>query len=326
VPSSIPETNIVWGGGMSDRHGGHTHLVTVSGATERRRLGIALALLVAFLVGEVVAAVLGHSVALLADAGHMLTDAGALAASLVAARYAARPPSGAMTFGFRRAEVLSAQANGVTLLVAAALLLVESIRRLVHPAPVSGATVVVVASVGVVVNLVCVRILTGGGDRSINVEGSLRHLVTDVYAFVGTIVAGVVVITTGFDRADPIASLVIVGLMLVAAWQLLVETGRVLLEAAPAGADPAVIAAELVADPRVESLHDVHVWLISTGFPAFAAHVLVDPGADCHAVRQDLERLLHERHGIEHTTLQVDHSAEQLLTIERRTPDGAPGG
>ena len=298
---------------MAARHG---HLLPTGHAGDRRRLRVALALILAFMAGELVAAVLAHSVALLADAGHMLTDAGALGASLLAARLAARPPSGSMTFGFRRAEVLSAQANGITLLVAAVLLLIESIRRLLHPAPVSGGTLVVVAVVGVVVNLVALNVLTGSVRRSLNVEGSVRHLLTDLYAFVGTALAGVVVLTTGFRRADPIASLVVVALMLVAAWQLLAETGRVLLEAAPVGADPAVIAADLLADPRVESVHDVHVWLITSGFPAFAAHVLVDRAADCHAVRRDLEQLLRDRYALGHTTLQVDHAAEHLLAIE----------
>jgi cobalt-zinc-cadmium efflux system protein len=304
---------------VSHRHG----LLPADHPEDRRRLAIALGLLVVFMCGEIGAAVLGHSVALLADAGHMLTDAGALGASLVAARLASRPPSGAMTFGFRRAEVLSAQANGITLLVAAALLVVESVHRLLDPAPVSGLTVIVVAAIGVVVNLGCVRILTGATHRSINISGSLQHLVTDLYAFLGTIVAGIVVTTTGFRRADPIASLVVVALMVIAAARLLAETGRVLLEAAPVGADPGRIAADLTDDPRVRSVHDVHVWLISTGFPAFAAHVLVDPAADCHALRRDLEHLLHDRYGIDHTTLQVDHANEALLTIERR-PDRTP--
>ena len=289
---------------------------------DRRALSVALTLIVAFMLAEVVAGLLAHSLALLADAGHMLTDAAALGAALVAARLAARPARGSWTFGWKRAEVLSAQGNGISLLVVAVLIGYEAARRLLHPPAVHGLVLVVVAGVGVGVNLVAARVLARGSRRSINVEGAFRHLVTDLAAFAGTVVAGVIVLVTHFRRADAIAALLVVALMLRTAWQLLAKTGRVLLEAAPEGMAPRVIVDDVLADPRVESMHDVHVWLITSGFPALAAHVLVERSADCHAVRRDIEAMLAQRYGIDHTTLQVDHAAERLLTIEQRPPVG----
>jgi cobalt-zinc-cadmium efflux system protein len=281
-------------------------------------LGIALGLIVSFMIAEVVAGVLAHSLALLADAAHMLTDAAAIGAGIVAARLAMRPASGSWTFGLKRAEVLSAQGNGISLLVAGVLIGVEAIRRLVHPEHVQGVSLIVVAACGVVVNLVATRVVSGGSQHSINVEGVYRHLLTDMAAFAGTFIAGVLIVTVHARRADAVAALLVVGLMLYTAGQLLAKTGRVLLEAAPEGLAPQVIVDDILSDGRVASVHDVHVWLITSGFPALAAHVLVERSADCHAVRRDLEMMLSERHHIDHTTLQVDHAAEHLFTIEQR--------
>ncbi len=293
--------------------GGHGHGVTA--ASDSRYLVIALGLLVAFLVFEVVMAFAGHSLALLADAGHMLTDAGALAASLLALRLARRPAHGSWTFGFQRAEVLSAQANGITLLVISALVAFEAVSRLLHPAAVTGGIVVAVAAVGVAVNVAATWVLAKANRGSINIKGAFAHIITDLYGFIGTLAAGIVIIATGFERADAIASLIVVGLMLHAAWGLLRETGRILLEAAPEGFAPEDIIAAITARPEVASVHDVHVWLITSGFPALSAHVLVRRPADCHQVRRGLEQVLCERFGLDHTTLQVDHAPEELLTI-----------
>jgi cobalt-zinc-cadmium efflux system protein len=220
------------------------------------------------------------------------------------------------TFGFKRAEVLSAQANGITLLVVSALVAFEAITRLVHPVPVTGGIVVVVAAVGVAVNAAATWVIGKANRDSINVKGAFAHIVTDLYGFIATLVAGLVIIFTGFDRADSIASLIVVGLMLHAAWGLLRETGRVLLEAAPEGYAPDDIVAAITGEPSVASVHDVHVWLITSGFPALSAHVLVHRPADCHQVRRDLEKLLVGRFGLDHTTLQVDHVPDELLTIQ----------
>jgi cobalt-zinc-cadmium efflux system protein len=291
----------------------HGHGVTAS--SDGRYIAIALALIVGFLVFEVVMAFAGHSLALLADAGHMLTDAGALGASLLAIRLARRPASGSWTFGLKRGEVLSAQANGITLLVVSALVSFEAVSRLVHPVAVTGGIVVTVAAVGVAVNVAATWVMARANRGSINVSGAFAHVVTDLYGFIGTLAAGIVIILTGFDRADAIASLIVVGLMLRAAWRLLRETGRILLEAAPEGYEPAGIIAAITSQPEVASVHDVHVWLITSGFPALSAHVLVRRPADCHQVRRELEQLLCQRFGLDHTTLQVDHVPDDVLTI-----------
>jgi cobalt-zinc-cadmium efflux system protein len=311
--------------GSADEHGADKHGADEAGHriaanADSRYLSAALALIAAFLAFEVVMAFVGHSLALLADAGHMLTDVGALAASLLAFRLARRPAGGVWTFGLMRAEVLSAQANGITLLVVSALVAFEAITRLVHPVRVTGGIVVAVAAVGVVVNVAATLVIARANRQSINVKGAFAHIVTDLYGFAGTLIAGIVIIFTGFQRADSIASLIVVGLMLRAAWGLLRETGRILLEAAPEGYAPGDIVAAITAEPGVASVHDVHVWLITSGFPALSAHVLVRKPADCHQVRRDLERLLAERFSLDHTTLQVDHAPDELLIIQPEAP------
>jgi len=289
--------------------------------SDRRRLALGLALLVAFMAAEVVAGVVGGSLALLSDAGHMLTDAGALALSLVVAGLAARPPRGGLTYGLKRTEILSGLVNGVTLVVIAALILYEAAHRLVSPPRVDARLMLAVALAGVAVNLAVTWQLAKAERRSLNVRGSYQHILTDLYAFIGTAVAAGVILLTGFDRADPIASIVVAGLMLHAAWGLLRDAGRVLLEAAPAGVRPEEIAAAMAAHPSVANVHDLHVWEITSGFPALSAHVLVRPGDDCHAVRRDLEHLLDARFSIAHTTLQVDHVNRQgPITIGHPAP------
>jgi cobalt-zinc-cadmium efflux system protein len=296
-------------------HHGHDH--GVGAETEVRPLAIALALILAFMAAEVVVAFVADSLALLSDAAHMLVDAAALGLSVWAARLAKRPAAGDMTFGFRRAEILSAQANGVTLLLLGSVIAVESVRRLVTPPEVRGGLVLVTACVGAAVNLVALRQVARANRRSLNVEGSYRHLLTDLYAFAGTALAGLVVWTTGFNRADPIASLLVAGSMLFAAWPLLRASGRVLLEGAPAGMSADEIASALRAHEGVVNVHDLHVWEISSGFPALSAHVIVGREEDCHHIRRELEAVLHERFGIDHTTLQVDHTADRLLWPKR---------
>lgn len=315
------------GEGRALRHGhGGLHVHVVSGPADRRRLWVAFGLIVAFMAVEVIAGLLAHSLALLSDAGHMLTDAGALGLSLVAIRLAARPPRGGLTFGLRRAEVLSALLNGITLLALGAVIVLEAARRLLSPQPVEARTVLVVAIAGAVVNVVAAWQLAKAERRSLNLEGSLQHILTDLYAFIGTAVAAVVILLTGFIRADALASLLVAGLMLRAAYGLLTAAVRVLLEAAPAGMVPAEIAEAVLEHPSVANVHDLHVWEITSGFPALAAHVLVRPGDDCHAVRRDLERMLDQRFGIGHTTMQVDHVQEpQLLTVMPAARPPGPG-
>jgi len=299
--------------GHHDHDHGHSHAPADASAA---RLRIALGLLLGLMAVEVAAGIAASSLALLSDAAHMLTDAGALALALVAIRLSKRPAEGAMTYGFRRTEILSAQFNGATLLVLGLLIVVEGIRRLFVPPEVEGAVVLIVALVGVVVNLVATVVLHGADRSSLNVEGAFQHVLTDLVAFIATAIAGLVILLTGFDRADGIASLFVAAVMLRAAWGLLRESGRIFLEAAPRGVDVDAIGRDMVAQPGVTEVHDLHVWEVSSGFVALSAHIQVGRDNDCHAARRSLERLLHDGYDIEHTTLQVDHEGGDLLQIE----------
>jgi len=274
---------------------------------DRRVLAASLALLVGFMAAEVVLGIVASSLALLADAGHMLTDASALGLALFAAWAASLPARGRWTFGFGRAEILAAQANGITLLVIAALILYSAIRRLIEPPDVDAGIVTVVALAGIGVNLGVLALLSRAERKSLNVRGAYLHIATDLAAFGGTAVAGALILLTGWDRFDPIASLLIASLMVGAAVSLLRESGRIFLEGAPASALPADVGQAIAEHDGVVETHDLHVWTVTDGFPALSAHVLVEPGADCHRVRLELERMLTERFGLEHTTLQVEH-------------------
>ena len=300
---------------MAHEHHGHDH--GVSAETEIRPLAVALGLIVAFMAVEVTVALIADSLALLSDAAHMLVDAAALGLSVVAARLARRPARGRMTFGFRRVEILAAQVNGITLLVLGVLIVIEAVRRLESPPEVRGGLVFATAIAGAAVNGAALWQVGRANRRSLNVEGSYRHLLTDLYAFAGTAVAGLVVWTTGFQRADPIASLLVAASMLAAAWPLLRATGRIFLEAAPEGIAPDDVGASMRSHAGVTNVHDLHIWEISSGFPALSAHVLVGRSEDCHRIRQELESLLHDRFGIDHTTLQVEHTSDRLLDISR---------
>jgi len=300
---------------------GHAHGVFAgsdAAATDARPLAIALALIVSFMCVEVATGIIAHSLALLSDAAHMLTDAAAIGLSLVAARLARRPARGAMTYGFGRVEVLAAQANGVTLLVLAAFVVYEAVRRLIEPPHVRAGLILAIALAGVVVNLAATWTLAGAQRRSLNVEGSFQHVLTDLYAFIGTAIAAVVILATGFERADPLASLLVAALMLRSAYALLRASARVFLEAAPEGLDVEAIGHALAGRPGIVEVHDLHVWEVGSSFPALSAHVLVGTEIDCHAARLDLASLLRADFGIAHTTLQVDHSSGggELLHIE----------
>ncbi|BAJ32534.1 MULTISPECIES: cation diffusion facilitator family transporter [Kitasatospora] len=291
-----------------DDHKGHSHAVAAD--ADRKWLWSALVLLSAFMVGEVVVGFAARSLALISDAAHMLTDTASIALALVAMRLAARPARGGYTYGLKRAEILSAQANGVTLLVLSAWLGYEAVTRLVSPPEVAGGLVLVTALVGVVVNVAATWCMSKANRSSLNVEGAFQHVLTDLYAFVATAVAGAVVLLTGFVRADAIASLVVVALMLRAGIGLVRDSARIFLEAAPAGVDPDEVADRMVSAPQVEEVHDLHIWEITSNEPALSAHVLVTPGGDCHAVQRELQRRLREEYRITHATLQVDHVGE----------------
>ena len=285
-------------------------------ATDSRRLRAALVLILVFMAVEVVVGLLASSLALLSDAAHMLTDAGAIALALLAARLARRPAGGGFTFGLRRAEILSAQVNGATLVALAAVVVYEGIRRLIDPPDVEGVPVLAVAVAGIAVNLAATAILAGADRRSLNVEGAFQHVLTDLFAFVATAIAGLVVISTGFSRADGIAALMVAALMLRSGYGLLRDSGRVLLEAAPRNLDPDEIGNALAAAPHVVEVHDLHVWEVTSGFPALSAHITVRSGCDTQSHRRQLAELLHDRFGIEHSTLQVEERHEGPITIE----------
>jgi cobalt-zinc-cadmium efflux system protein len=296
------------------RHQERGHAHGPSPDANLRWLAAAGALIVAFMVGEVAAGLVAHSLALLSDAAHMLTDAAAIGLAIVTAKIAGRPARGGYTYGLRRLEILSAQANGITLVLLAVWLAYEAIRRLITPHPVAGGLMLGVALAGVCVNLAASWLLARANGtsarRSLNMEGAVAHVLTDLYAFAATAVAAIIILATGLDRADAIATLIVVALMLRAGSGLIRESGRIFLEAAPADIDPAALGAAMAARPHVAEVHDLHIWEITTGMPAASAHVLVEPHQDCHAVRADLEALLAREHGITHLTLQVDHAPD----------------
>jgi cobalt-zinc-cadmium efflux system protein len=285
------------------------------GRSDRRALALALALVLGFAGVEAVAGLLSGSLALLADAGHMLSDGLALGLALAAAALARRPATPRRSFGWRRAEILAALANGVVLVVPALLIIVAAVRRLADPPEVEGAWVLVTGSLGLVVNVAAARILHGAGD-GLNVRAALLHVLADLASSAGVVVAGTVVLLTGWQLADPLAGLLIGVLVLASTRRVLSESVAILLEAAPRGLDVDALSAELRAADGVVDVHDLHVWTITSGFPALSAHVLVEPRADCHAIRRDLEALLRERFALTHTTLQVEH-APGLLKLSR---------
>lgn len=292
------------------RSGDHGHSHGVAPNANRRYLVIALLLLLTFMVVEVVVAIFSGSLALLSDAGHMLSDVGAIGASLWALQLAARPATGAWTYGWKRAEILSAAANGITLLVVSAVVAIEAIRRLIEPPGVAGMPVLVVALVGVAVNLVAAWLLAKANRSSLNVEGAYQHILTDLYGFIGTVIAGLVIVLTGYTRADAIASLIVVALMIKAAWGLLRDSGRILLEVAPAGLDLDSLRAHLMDNDHVHDVHDLHVWTVTSSLPTLSAHVVIDDScfSSAHAPRllDELQACLVGHFDVEHSTFQFE--------------------
>jgi len=286
---------------------GHGHAVKVS--ADRKLLSGALALIVGFMIAEVIVGLAAGSLALVTDAAHMLTDAIAIALALLAIRLAAKPPAGGFTYGFKRVEILSAQANGITLLLLAAYFVYEAVNRLIHPPEVKGALVLITGIVGIVVNVLATWLISKANRSSLNVEGAFQHILNDLFAFVATAIAGLVVLLTGFTRADAIAAFVVAVLMLKAGIGLVRDSGRIFLEAAPTAIDPQALGAELCAVEGVVEVHDLHVWEITSGEPAASAHIMVSEGLDCHQIRVRIEEVLAERHQLTHSTLQVDHAS-----------------
>ncbi len=290
-------------------------------AESRRALAIVLALTGAYTVCEIVGGWLTGSLALLADAGHMLGDSAALALALGAAWLAGRPATPERSFGYRRAEILAALVNGVALAVIAIWVFVEAVRRLDNPREILGGWMLAVALIGLVVNAVAAWILSRAGDN-LNVRAALRHVFADLAGSVGVTVAAIVVITTGWERADPVAGMAIGVLILGSSWSIVRDSVSILLEATPAGIDADEVGRRMAAMDGVAEVHDLHIWTITSGFPTLSAHVLVQRGDDCHLRRRELEQMLGQEFGLEHTTLQVEHVGErsglQIEPLRRR--------
>ena len=294
----------------SHGHAGHSH-----GSADKRALAIVLALTAGFMVAEVIGGLLTGSLALLADAGHMLSDAASLAVALFAAWLAGRPATPSRSFGFRRAEILAALFNGLTLVAISIWIFVEAFRRFSDPPEVMGGLMLAIAVLGLLVNVAGAFILSRSEGESLNVEGALRHVLADIMGSIGAIVAAIVIILTGWRYADPLISALIGLLILASSWKLLRDSVTILLEATPRGIDADAVGRKMVGVEGINEVHDLHIWTITSGFPALAAHVLVGNNENCHEKRRELEDLLEHEFGIDHTTLQVDHVADHPATL-----------
>jgi cobalt-zinc-cadmium efflux system protein len=286
-------------------------------ADSRRRMLVALAINLALLAATFVGALLTGSLALLADTGHILSDVGAIGLGLAAGGLASLPGGPRRTFGYQRTEVIAALANGIALAVIAILVAIEAIDRLGEPPDIAGLGVLVLGIAGVAGNLAATWVLARGVREDLNLEGVLRHSAADALGSIGVIVSGGVILATGWVPIDPLASLAIAALILASSVRLIAEPVNVLMEAAPAGMDAGKIAREMTEVEHVRAVHELHVWTVTAGFEALAAHVVVEPGADRDLVRRTLEVMLNERHGIRHTTLQMEEEAPaELLDVQ----------
>ncbi len=300
---------------MAHAHHAHSHAPARGGSA--RALILALGLTALLAVVEVLGGLLSGSLALLADAGHMASDVASLGLALLAVGLARRPATPQRSFGLQRAEILAALANGLALVAVAAWILWEAWRRLGEPGEVLAGPMLAVAAGGLAVNIASAAILSRSGEESLNRTAALRHVLADALGSVGAVGAAVIILLTGWTYADPIVSAVIAVLVLGSSWSIVRDAGRVLLEAAPRGIDADEVGRRMVSLDGVREVHDLHVWTITSGFPALSAHVLVGAGEDCHGTRRSLEALLRRDFEIEHTTLQVDHeSPPELLSIE----------
>ena len=289
----------------------HDHDHSHGRAASRRALALALALTTTFTVVEVVGGLLTGSLALLADAGHMLSDSFSMGLALFAGWLAGRPTTSTRTFGYQRAEILAALFNGVTLVAISIWIFVEAGRRFADPPDVEGGWLLVVAATGLAVNLGAAFILSRASRESLNVSAALRHVLADVLGSVGVITSAVVILATGWNLVDPLISVLIGVLVLASSWSVLRAATQILLEGTPQGVDAGEVGRAMVEVEGVKEVHDLHVWTVTSGFPALAAHVLVGADEDCHARRRELEEMLRRRFEIEHTTLQVDHLGER---------------
>ncbi len=307
-------------------HDGHHHgSAHDHRGASRRALTIVLALTIGFTVVEVVAGFFTGSLAVLADAGHMLSDTFAIGLALVALTLAARPSTPRRSFGFQRAEILAAFVNGLTLVLVSGWIVWEALQRLRNPPEILGGWMLVVALAGLAVNAISAVVLLRSERESLNIEAALRHVVADLLGSAGVLIAAVIILLTGWTVVDPIVSLAIACLIVASAWGVLRDSTAILMEETPSGIDADAVARAIVSVPGVTNVHDLHVWRITSGFDALSAHVLVGRGEDCHGLRREIERELASRFDITHTTLQVDHDAADAL-IELRSPAAPRSG
>lgn len=294
----------------------HDHAPAPDRAAGVRALRLTLALTATFTVVEVVGGIVTGSLALFADAAHMLSDNASLGIALFAAWLAGRPAGPSRTFGYRRAEILAALFNGVTLVAISIWIFIEAADRFGDPPEIEAGLMLGIAVAGLVVNLLAARILRRHAKQSLNVSAALRHVLADLLGSAAVIVAALLILTTGWEYADPAVGALIGLLVLASSWGILRDSTQILLEGSPPGTDVEEVGRAMAAVPGVTQVHDLHVWTITSGFPALAAHVLVGRDTDCHAKRRELEELLHRRFDLDHTTLQVDHEGGELLQIE----------
>lgn len=299
--------------GLAHSHGGHTH--NKGPHQNGRVLTVVLALTTAFLIAEVIGGLLTGSLALLADAGHMASDSASIALALLAFWLSVKPTTPERSFGYKRAEILAALFNGVTLVAISIWIFIEAYRRFQNPSEILGGWMLFVAVIGLLVNLVGVAILARSGSQNLNLQGVLRHIIADLLGSVGAIAAAIIILLTGWLYADPVTSVVIGLLILGSSWTILRDSTNVLLESTPRGIDADEVGKRMAGAEGVQEVHDLHIWTITSGFPALSAHVLVGWDENCHTRRRDLEELLAREYGIEHTTLQVDHAGDHNATF-----------
>ena len=302
--------------------GGHDH----GAGANKKALAVVLAFTTIYMFAEVIGGLVTGSLALLADAAHMLSDNIALGLALFAFWLAAKPPTPNRSFGYNRAEILAALFNGITIVAVSIWIFYEAYNRFQDPPEVLGGWMMVVAVIGLVVNLAGMLILTRSAGENLNMQGALRHVLADLLGSIGVIAAALIILVTGWSYADPIISVFIGVLILFSSWKLLRESVNILLESSPPGIDAEEIGRKMVSVDGVEEVHDLHVWMVTSGFPALSAHVLVGKDDDCHQKRRDLEELLDEKFDIDHTTLQVDHVGDHEAGGERLRFDGRREG
>jgi cobalt-zinc-cadmium efflux system protein len=289
-------------------------------AANSRRMWIALAINGAMVVAGIVGGILTDSLAVLADAGHVLSDAGAIALALFAARLASRAGGPRRTFGYQRGEVIAALVNGLALLAIAVVVAVAAINRLGDPPDVAGGGVVALGVLELAGNVAAAWVLARGDRVDVNLEAVLRHSAVDALGSLAVVVSGVLVLATGWTGADPIAGLAIAVLIVISSVRLIREPFDVLMEAAPAGVDVDRLGRAMCEVSGVVQVHELHVWTVTSGFEALAAHVVVASGDDRDRARRELEYLLRERFGIAHTTLQMEEGADETALLQVQSP------